>query len=130
MKKILVIVALALSSLCASADENYGLMLFDLANGGSVVFKSPGLQIRIIDNSLDILSPGEEGVVIPLSELRGFEFSDVPSGVPEVKPENGLPFEVYTTDGKHLGRFSSLSGLPEGTYILRQEGRTIKTMKR
>lgn len=63
----------------------------------------------------------------PYARVVTEEFVDITAALHDVKTTTATATEVYNLHGAKVG--SSLDGLPHGLYIVKKDGRTVKTVK-
>ena len=129
MKKSVLFVAVALTSLVTSASD-YPFMVIRDSGGKECVVKSDGLRFSVEGSRL-VVSHAEGEASFDFSELRSMAFAVDPAGVESVGADSCDGVEVYTSTGVLVGSFDSVAeaerNLPaSGVYIFKGDKETVK----
>lgn len=129
MKKSVLFVAVALTSLVTSASDYPFMVIRDTA-GKECVVKSDGLRFYV-DGSRLVVTHSEGEASFDFSELRSMAFAVDPAGVEPVGADSRDGVEVYTSTGVPVGAFDSVAeaerNLPaSGVYIFKGDKGTVK----
>ncbi|MDO4951718.1 MAG: hypothetical protein Q4E49_06615 [Bacteroidales bacterium] len=135
MKRILLIAALALSGLFATAQEQLNIVLNDSTYVTYLFSEKP--QVTIQGTTL-VVQTDRFNVQFPMAQVRRFQFGPMPDDITAIneikKRDSGMrdngqsltvngqsPIDIYTLDGQLLrsGRSVPYSDLPAGIYIIR-----------
>ena len=144
MKRILLIAALALSGLFATAQEQLNIVLNDSTYVTYLFSEKP--QVTIQGTTL-VVQTDRFNVQFPMAQVRRFQFGPMPDDITAIceirKGDSGMmdngqsltvngqsPIDIYTLDGQLLrsGRSVHYSDLPAGIYIIRYRHTSHKLM--
>lgn len=144
MKRILLIAALALSGLFATAQEQLNIVLNDSTYVTYLFSEKP--QVTIQGTTL-VVQTDRFNVQFPMGQVRRFQFGPMPDDITAIneirKGDSGMrdngqsltvngqsPIDIYTLDGQLLrsGRSVPYSDLPAGIYIIRYCNASHKLM--
>ncbi len=135
MKHILLIAALALSSLFASAQEQLNVVLKDSTYVTYLFSEKPLVTIQ---GTTLVVQTDRFNVQFPMAQVLRFQFGAMPDDITAISgakavesaiSDNGqtlsvsgqTPLDIYTLDGQLLrsGRSVPYTDLPAGIYIIR-----------
>lgn len=139
MKHLLLTLAFGLTMGIATQAQSLDYLTFRTANGSEQSLPIDGLKMTFSDGKLLVHTPSEE-VSFALTDLNSFYFTAEPSAVHAV--EGGVirvsivsgQLQTNAPEGSHItvysldGRKVSGMGLLPGTYIVRVNNQTFKTL--
>ncbi len=132
MKRLFLLTVIIVGSLCLSAG-NYDYMAF-VTDSGIERITSANLVMTIQGNNL-VANNGTNSLTIALTNLQKMYFCDengIYNDLNIVSDTDMAPVAVYSTDGKHIGSFSTMTDavltLSKGTYIVTRNNQSTKIL--
>lgn len=140
MKRITLILTLALATTLTAAAQSYDYLTFRTADGTEKSLASDGLKITFADGTLTATT-GSETATFTLADLATMFFAESATGIANatanaaptaqiiggnlvVSGAAGQDVSVYTTDGRR----TATSGLAAGLYLVRIGQTTLKVV--
>ncbi len=130
MKKTIILLLLILGAVSMNA-EDYQYLTFVDNSGTAKSYTALGLEITFSGGNA-VVTNGTESGTYSLDNLNRMFFSndkDVANAIQAITADTAA-MHIYTTSGVFVGEYrdtSSLSGmLPQGIYIIKQNGKTRK----
>lgn len=129
MKRVILLIGFIVSALGMHADD-YPYLAFQNTDGEVTILTANGLTLSYADGVLTAVTGGSSQT-FETSKLSRMYFTDTATGIVSLNAD-GKPqaVEVFTADGRNLGRFASLQEaakrLPKGAYVVKANGQTIK----
>ena len=135
MKKTIILTLLCIVSSMSMRAADYQYLVFTMNNGSTLAVTATDLTISFANDNLIATSGNETLATLPLVTLASMEFSnDKGTTAINVVSADGAVLDVNSiiTDAKNAiydmqGRMMPQgSALPKGTYIVKNNNRTIK----
>lgn len=129
-KSLLLLCALCASMHCAA--QNYRYLTFETSGGSAVSIEATGTVITFSGNTATVTN-GDKQLTLNTTELQRMYFgsTDASTGISQVSATSTAPVELYTPAGVRVGSYARLQDatqLQPGVYIVKQDGRTYKTV--
>ena len=135
MKKTIILTLLCIVSSMSMRAADYQYLVFTMNNGSTLAVTATDLTISFANDNLIATSGNETLATLPLATLASMEFSN-DNGITAINVVNAdgavLDVNSIITDAKTAiydmqGRMMPQdSALPKGTYIVKNNNRTIK----
>ena len=135
MKKTIILTLLCIVSSMSMRAADYQYLVFTMNNGSTLAVTATDLTISFANDNLIATSGNETLATLPLATLASMEFSNdngttarnVVSTDRAVLDVNSIITDAYTAIYDMQGRMMPQgSALPKGTYIVKNNNRTIK----
>lgn len=135
MKKTIILTLLCIVSSISMRAADYQYLVFTMNNGSTLAVTATDLTISFANDNLIATSGNETLATLPLATLASMEFSNdngttainVVSTDRAVLDVNSIITDAYTAIYDMQGRMMPQgSALPKGTYIVKNNNRTIK----
>ena len=135
MKKTIILTLLCIVSSMSMRAANYQYLVFTMNNGSTLAVTATDLTISFANDNLIATSGNETLATLPLVTLASMEFSNdkgttainVVSADGAVLDVNSIITDANTAIYDMQGRMMPQgSALPKGTYIVKNNNRTIK----
>lgn len=128
-KKILLTLLLAVPAGLAMAD-GFPYFAFQTSSGETTTLSVTGLKITFSDGN--IVATNEEGAnfTTSIESLAKMYFSATATGIDAVT-STAAEGDIYNVQGIRVGRTDKMGevrGLPEGVYVVKQNGKTRKVL--
>jgi len=128
-KKLIILGALAALATGMSATD-YNSLVFTLTDGTTQSITATGLNITCAEGTLTV-TDGTNSLSLPLASLTKMEFSEAEAtGISDIRLDDLRPADgitIYDLNGRQMQRGRKL---PQGTYIMKTNGTTIKVQVR
>jgi len=128
-KKLIILGALAALATGMSATDNNSLV-FTLTDGTTQSITATGLNITCAEGTLTV-TDGTNSLSLPLASLTKMEFSEAEAtGIIDIRLDDLRPADgitIYDLNGRQMQQGRKL---PQGTYIMKTNGTTIKVQVR
>lgn len=126
---LLTILLAALPWLAAMADDGYGYLTFEAANGQQQSLSVTNLSMTISGGKL-VCTDGSATTELSLESLAKMFFSAEPTGIVATEATKDQTVQVYTLSGISVGCFASIDKarrqLRHGVYIIKKGEKTLK----
>ena len=135
MKKTIILTLLCIVSSMSMRAADYQYLVFTMNNGSTLAVTATDLTISFANDNLIATSGNETLATLPLATLASMEFSNdngitainVVSADGAVLDVNSIITDANTAIYDMQGRMMPQdSALPKGTYIVKNNNRTIK----
>ena len=135
MKKTIILTLLCIVSSMSMRAADYQYLVFTMNNGSTLAVTATDLTISFANDNLIATSGNEKLATLPLVTLASMEFSNdkgttainVVSADGAVLDVNSIITDANTAIYDMQGRMMPQgSALPKGTYIVKNNNRTIK----
>lgn len=135
MKKTIILTLLCIVSNMSMRAADYQYLVFTMNNGSTLAVTATDLTISFANDNLIATSGNETLATLPLATLASMEFSNdngitainVVSADGAVLDVNSIITDANTAIYDMQGRMMPQgSALPKGTYIVKNNNRTIK----
>ena len=135
MKKTIILTLLCIVSSMSMRAADYQYLVFTMNNGSTLAVTATDLTISFANDNLIATSGNETLATLPLATLASMEFSNdngttainVASADGAVLDVNSIITDANTAIYDMQGRMMPQgSALPKGTYIVKNNNRTIK----
>ncbi len=108
-------------------------LTFELRDGSTFQVGTDDLAMSFVQSNL-VASWNGGSKEIPVSQLSSFYFQAVPTSLVDFADATDLSVEIFSIDGRSLGRFDSLdiarNSLAGGLYVVKSQSETFKTVIR
>lgn len=129
MRRIL-LTLLLLVGIASARAYDYSYLTFETTDGNSVAIKVEGLTLSISNCCLVAVDTDGSDYTFAFSNLSKMYFSDDATGVQPLSPDSAEAVEVFTAEGKRIGRFANAqaakAALGKGVYVLKSKSLTFK----
>lgn len=130
MKKLLLLMAIALMSLTTRADEGNSHLVFRTIDGNAYSITALGVDITFADGNM-VATNADETVTLPLASLASMEFGDQVTSLTDIAADFDGAVAVAGLGGQAFGTYASMAEarrlLAPGIYVAaNQAGQTIK----
>ena len=129
MRRIL-LTLLLLVGIASARAYDYSYLTFETTDGNSVAIKVEGLTLSISNCCLVAVDTDGSDYTFAFSNLSKMYFSDDATGVQPLSPDSAEAVEVFTAEGKRIGRFANAqaakTALGKGVYVLKSKSLTFK----
>jgi hypothetical protein len=135
MKKTIILTLLCIVSSMSMRAADYQYLVFTMNNGSTLAVTATDLTIFFANNNLIATSANETLATLPLATLTSMEFSNdnattainAASADGAVLDVNSIITDANTAIYDMQGRMMPQgSALPKGTYVVKNNNRTIK----
>ena len=128
MKKVLIFLLLALTTITVSADDY--LVILD-NNSNATSFASNGLTLSYSGTTLTVTTASGSSSTFDTKLLSKMYFSSTTTGIAAINAEvDGESVHVFDISGRPRGTFNSVAEaigkLPKGVYVMKGDQKTIK----
>lgn len=133
IRTIMTIALLTVSSAGFADDYNYmNLQKNDAVATTESIDLSTFTAIKFNNGNLTVLNGSTTVKTYALSTLRKITFGKTSTGIRELDAvQVNAPVEVYTATGVHVkSGDADLSGLPQGIYIVKMGGKSVKVLNK
>ncbi len=129
MKKFLLLLLAMTVCAFSHADESQLQLIFETSDGEFHAFDANGLKITVNNDELIVSNPTQT-VAYPSLKLVKMYFSQHSAATDITADDIQGPVEVFTADGKYIGKFASkkyaVEKLPKGLYVIKSNSKTSK----
>ena len=130
MKKVLIFLLLALTTITVSAGNYDYLVILD-NNSNATSFASNGLTLSYSGTTLTVTTSSGSSSTFDTKLLSKMYFSSTTTGIAAINAEvDGESVHVFDISGRPRGTFNSVAEaigkLPKGVYVMKGDQKTIK----
>ena len=131
-KKFLLTLLLVLPAGVAMADD-FPYFAFQTSDGETSTLNVTGLKITFSDGNIVATNADGASFTASIESLAKMYFSSTATGIDAVAESAVAEGDIYNVQGVRVGRTDKMGevrGLPEGVYVVKQNGKARKVLVR